>query len=43
MDQFATGDEEDPMPAFGMWQDREDVADIEVYVREVCKERPLVG
>ena len=29
--------------AFGMWRDRGDVADVDAYVREARKGRPLVG
>ena len=32
-----------PEDAFGMWRDRADVADVDAYVREVRKGRPLVG
>ena len=31
------------MPAFGMWQDREDMADVEAHVRELRKGRQLAG
>ena len=34
---------EERMPAFGMWRDREDMADVEAHVRELRKGRPLVG
>lgn len=36
-------DDEEPMPAFGMWRDREDMADVEAHVRELRKGRQLVG
>ena len=36
-------DDEEKMPAFGMWRDRDDVADVDAYVRKVRKERPLAG
>ena len=32
-----------PEDAFGMWRDRADVADVDAYVREARKGRPLVG
>ena len=35
--------DEDRMPAFGMWRDREDMADVEAHVRELRKGRQLVG
>lgn len=35
--------DEDRMPAFGMWRDREDMADVQAYVRELRKGRQLVG
>ncbi len=34
-------DDEDPMPAFGMWRDREDMADVEAHMRELRKGRQL--
>ena len=44
VDQSAQMDgNEDPMPAFGMWRDRDNMADVEAYVREVRKDRTLVG
>ena len=44
VDQSAQMDgNEDPTPAFGMWQDRDDMADVEAYVREVRKDRTFVG
>ena len=42
-DQPAVDDEADRMPAFGMWQDREEMADVQAYVREMRKGRALVG
>ena len=36
-------DDEDRMPAFGMWRDRDDIPDVDAYVREMRKGRPLVG
>ena len=35
--------DEDRMPAFGMWRDREDMADVEALVRELRKGRQLAG
>ena len=35
--------DEDRMPAFGMWRDREDMADVEANVRELRKGRRLAG
>ena len=43
VDQPAADNEEDRLPAFGMWQDREDMADVQAYVREMRKGRPLAG
>ena len=43
VDQLAADNEEDRLPAFGMWQDREDMADVQAYVREMRKGRPLAG
>lgn len=34
---------ENRMPAFGMWQDRKDMADVGAHVRELRKGRQLVG
>ena len=34
---------EDRMPAFGIWQDREDMADVQAHVRELREGRRLVG
>ena len=31
--------DEDSMPAFGIWQDRDDMADVDSYVRDVRKGR----
>ena len=40
LDQSAAKDgNEDPMRAFGMWQDRDDMADVDSYVRDVRKGR----
>ena len=36
-------DDEDRMPAFGMWQDRQDMANVEAHVRELRKGRQLAG
>lgn len=35
--------DEDRMPAFGMWRDRAEVADVDAYVREARKGRRLAG
>lgn len=35
-----TGEEPASMPAFGMWRDRDDSADVERYVRELRAPRP---
>ena len=44
LDQSAPKDgNEDRMPAFGMWRDRDDMADVDSYVRDVRKARPLDG
>ena len=43
VDQPQPTDDEEKMPAFGMWRDRTDMADVDAYVREVRKGRPLVG
>ena len=34
---------EERLPAFGMWHDRDDVADVEAYVRGLRKERVFAG
>ena len=34
-------DDGERMPAFGMWRDREDMADVDAYVREARKGRCL--
>lgn len=31
------------MPAFGMWRDRQDIADVDAHVRDLRKGRPLAG
>lgn len=31
------------MPAFGMWRDRQDIADVDAHVRELRKGRLLAG
>ena len=38
-----TAREEERMPAFGVWRDRDDIADVDAYVRELRKGRALVG
>ena len=38
-----TAGEEERMPAFGMWRDRDDIADIDAYVRNLRKGCALVG
>ena len=43
VDQPQMTDDEEKMPAFGMWRDRADMEDVDAYVREVSKGRPLVG
>ena len=43
VDQPPPADDEDKMPAFGMWRDRDDIPDVDAYVREMRKGRPLVG
>ena len=43
VDQPAEDNEEDRLPAFGMWQDREDMVDVQAHVREMRKGRPLAG
>ena len=44
MDQgLPTAGEEERMPAFGMWRDRDDIADIDAYVRNLRKGCALVG
>ena len=35
--------EANEMPAFGMWQDRDDMADVPAYVRDIRKPRPDAG
>lgn len=35
--------EEERMPAFGMWRDRDDIAEVDAYVRNLRKERALAG
>ena len=35
--------EEERMPAFGMWRDRDDMADVDAYVRGLRKGRVLAG
>lgn len=34
---------EERMPAFGMWRDRDDMADVEAHVRGLRKGRVLAG
>ena len=34
---------EECMPAFGMWRDRDDLADVDAYVRGLRKGRVLAG
>ena len=36
-------DEEDRVPAFGMWRDRDDIADAAAYVRDLRRGRGLAG
>lgn len=36
-------DDEDRMPAFGMWQDRKDMADVEAHVRSLRRGRQFAG
>lgn len=35
--------DEDRIPAFGMWRNRAEVADVDAYVREARKGRRLAG
>ena len=42
VDQPQPRNAEERMPAFGMWRDRDEVADVDAYVREVREGRPLV-
>ena len=41
VDQPQPADDEERMPAFGMWRDRHEIADVDAYVREVREGRPL--
>ena len=41
VDQVQPTDGEERMPAFGMWRDRDELADVGAYVREVREGRPL--
>ena len=43
VDEPAAEDEADRLPAFGMWQDREDMVDVRAHVREMRNGRPLAG
>ena len=44
MDQALVPDEEEErMPAFGMWRDRDDIVDVDAYVRHLRKGRSLAG
>ena len=44
MDQgLPTTGEEERMPAFGMWRDRDDIADVDAYIRNLRKGRTLAG
>ena len=44
MDQgLPTAGEEERMPAFGMWRDRDDIAEVDAYVRNLRKGRTLAG
>ena len=44
MDQgLPTAGEEERMPAFGMWRDRDDIADVDAYIRNLRKGRTLAG
>ena len=44
MDQAPVLDEEEErMPAFGMWRDRDDIVDVDAYVRHLRTGRPLAG
>ena len=43
VDEPATAEEADRLPAFGMWQDREDMVDVQASVREMREGRPLAG
>ena len=43
VDQPQPTDDEEKMPAFGMWRDHADMSDVDAYVRDVRKGRPLVG
>ena len=36
-----TAREQERMPAFGMWRDRDDLADVPAYVRGLRKRRPV--
>ena len=40
VDQPQPADDEERMHAFGMWRDRHEIADVDVYVREVREGRP---
>ena len=41
VDQPQPADNEERMPAFGMWRDRHEIADVDAYVREVREGSPL--
>ena len=36
-------EEEELMPAFGMWRDRDGIADVDAHVRHLRKGRALAG
>lgn len=38
-----TAGEEERMPAFGMWRDRDDIADVQAHVRGLREGRALAG
>ena len=38
-----TAGEEERMPAFGMWRDRDDITDVDAYVQGLRKGRALAG
>ena len=38
-----TAGEKERMPAFGMWRDRDDMADVDAYVQGLRKGRVLAG
>ena len=41
--ELPTDGKEERMPAFGMWRDRDDMADVEAHVRGLREGRVLAG